>query len=140
MRKNREETRRLVGICRKRAAIFPQPRFRDSPFLYPVFAIITGVLKIPIYRAPLYSRLQATGRAEAEARKRRRRPNTGIHKAGGGEESGRCSELQEAGGGDGGGRYRKRAGVTHGRYSYRKRAAAEMVGEEQGLVGGHKFG
>jgi hypothetical protein len=36
---------RLVGICRKRAAIFPQPSFRDSPFLYPVFAIITGVLK-----------------------------------------------------------------------------------------------
>jgi hypothetical protein len=27
---------RLVGICRKRAAIFPQPSFRDSPFLYPV--------------------------------------------------------------------------------------------------------
>jgi hypothetical protein len=32
-------------ICRKRAAVFPQPSFRDSPFLYPVFAIITGVLK-----------------------------------------------------------------------------------------------
>jgi hypothetical protein len=26
---------RLVGICRKRATIFPQPSFRDSPFLYP---------------------------------------------------------------------------------------------------------
>jgi hypothetical protein len=25
--------------------IFPQPSFRDSPFLYPVFAIITGILK-----------------------------------------------------------------------------------------------
>jgi hypothetical protein len=36
---------RLVGICRKRAAIFLQPSFRDSPFLYPVFAIITSVLK-----------------------------------------------------------------------------------------------
>jgi hypothetical protein len=36
---------RLVGTCRKRAAIFPQPSFRDSPFLCPVFAIITGVLK-----------------------------------------------------------------------------------------------
>ena len=36
---------RLVGICRKKAAGFPQPSFRDSPFLYPVFAIITGVLK-----------------------------------------------------------------------------------------------
>jgi hypothetical protein len=32
-------------ICRKRAAIFSQPSFRDSPFLCPVFAIITGVLK-----------------------------------------------------------------------------------------------
>jgi hypothetical protein len=48
---NREEipayllSPRLVRICRKRAAIFPQPSFRDSPFLYPVFAIITGVLK-----------------------------------------------------------------------------------------------
>jgi hypothetical protein len=36
---------RLVRICRKRAAIFPQPSFRDSPFLYPGSAIITGVLK-----------------------------------------------------------------------------------------------
>jgi hypothetical protein len=36
---------RLVGICRKRAANFPQPSFRGSPFLYPVFAIIAGVLR-----------------------------------------------------------------------------------------------
>ena len=36
---------RSVGICRKKAAGFPLPSFRDSPFLYPVFAIITGALK-----------------------------------------------------------------------------------------------
>ena len=36
---------RLVGMFRKRAAIFPQPSFRDGPFLCPAFAIITGVLK-----------------------------------------------------------------------------------------------
>jgi hypothetical protein len=35
----------LVGTCRKKAADFPLPRpgFGDSPFLYPVFAVITGV-------------------------------------------------------------------------------------------------
>jgi hypothetical protein len=49
MRKNREETPAYLHgsweICRKRAAIFLQLSFRDSPFLYPVFAIITGILK-----------------------------------------------------------------------------------------------
>ena len=39
---------RLVGICREKAVGFPLPSFRDtsSPFLYPVFAIITGTFKI----------------------------------------------------------------------------------------------
>ena len=38
---------RLVGICRKKAAGFPLPSFRDSPFLFlcPAFAILTGALK-----------------------------------------------------------------------------------------------
>jgi hypothetical protein len=34
-----------VGICRKRAAVFPLLSFRNSPFLHPVFAIITGIIK-----------------------------------------------------------------------------------------------
>ena len=41
--------------CRKKAAGFPQPSFRDCPFLYPVFAIVTGVLKhllIPVFTEP----------------------------------------------------------------------------------------
>jgi hypothetical protein len=50
----------LVGICWKRAANFPQPSFRDSPFLYPVFVIIAGVLKTPIYRAPLLTAVFAS--------------------------------------------------------------------------------
>ena len=39
--------RRPISTARgnREIAIFPQPSFRDSPFLYPVFAIITGVLK-----------------------------------------------------------------------------------------------
>jgi hypothetical protein len=30
---------------RKRAVVFLRPSFQDSPFLYPAFAILTGVLK-----------------------------------------------------------------------------------------------
>jgi hypothetical protein len=44
---------RPVGICRKKGAGFPLPTFGDSPFLYPVFAIVNGALKTSIYRAPL---------------------------------------------------------------------------------------
>ena len=43
-------------VCRMQVAGFPLPSFLDSPFLYPVFAIVTGVSKTPIYRAPLYGK------------------------------------------------------------------------------------
>jgi hypothetical protein len=41
-----------LGMCRKRAAVFPQPNFRGSPFLHPAFAIITGVLKYLFTKPP----------------------------------------------------------------------------------------
>ena len=47
---------RLVEICRNRAAIFPQPSFRDSPFSVqrPGIRDYNRCFKTPIYRAPLY--------------------------------------------------------------------------------------
>jgi hypothetical protein len=53
-RRPRALSPRPVKICRRKAAGFPLPSFSDSPFLYPVFAIVTGVLKTFIYRAPLH--------------------------------------------------------------------------------------
>ena len=67
---------RLVGICRKRAAIFPQPSFRDSPFLYPVFAIITGVLK-HLFTEPPSIHLAANGTVQGTARGRSGRKKSG---------------------------------------------------------------
>jgi hypothetical protein len=43
-----------MGIFQCVGVGFPTPSSRDSPFLYPVFAILTGILKAPICRSPLY--------------------------------------------------------------------------------------